>query len=65
MSTSVILLERNFSANDVDIIVFEPCFLSFHYRGRLGGGIRNTLFQRKLNSQYVKVQNSMSGEPGQ
>ena len=39
MSTSVILLERNISANDVDIMVFEPCFLS--PRGHLEGGLRN------------------------
>ena len=36
MSTSIILLHRNFIAN-VDIIEFEPCFLSA--RGRFGGGV--------------------------
>ena len=28
MSTSIILLDQNFSANDVDIMVFEPSVLS-------------------------------------
>ena len=27
MSTSIILLDQNFSANDVDIMVFEPSVL--------------------------------------
>ena len=27
MSTSIILLDQNFNANDVDIMVFEPCVL--------------------------------------
>ena len=27
MSTSITLLDRNFNANDVDIMVFEPCVL--------------------------------------
>ena len=26
MSTSIILLDQNFNGNDVDIMVFEPCF---------------------------------------
>ena len=26
MSISIVLLVKNFSANDVDIMVFEPCF---------------------------------------
>ena len=27
MSTSIILLDQNFNANDVDIMEFEPCVL--------------------------------------
>ena len=36
MSTSIISLHQNFNANDVDIVVFEPCLL-FHPRA----GIRH------------------------
>ena len=35
MSTSLILLDQNFNANDVDIMVFEPCVL--FPLGPLGG----------------------------
>ena len=38
MSTSIILLDQNFNANDVDIMVFEPCVL-FSPRLSWGGGI--------------------------
>ena len=27
MSASIILLDQNFNANDVDIMVFQPCIL--------------------------------------
>ena len=37
MSTSTILLDQKFNANDVDIMVFEPCVL--FRRRRLGGGL--------------------------
>ena len=36
MSTSNILLDQNYNANDVDIMAFEPCVL-FPACGRLGG----------------------------
>ena len=36
MSTSIILLDRNSNANDVDIMAFEPCVL-VPPCGRLGG----------------------------
>ena len=36
MSASIILLDRNFSANDADIMVFEPCVL-FSPCGRFWG----------------------------
>ena len=35
MSTSITLLDQNFNANDVDIMVFEPCVL-FSTCGNLG-----------------------------
>ena len=37
MSTSIILLDQNFSANDVDIMVFEPSVLFPPHRRSLGG----------------------------
>ena len=37
MSTSISLLDQNFNANDVDIMVFEPSVLSPPPRS-LGGG---------------------------
>ena len=40
MSTSIILLDQNSNANDVDIMVFEPCVL-FSPCGCLGGGIEH------------------------
>ena len=38
MSTSIILLDQNFNANDVDIMVFEPCVLFPPVAVFLGGG---------------------------
>ena len=38
MSTSIILSDQNFSANDVDIMVFEPSVL-FPWRSLGGGGV--------------------------
>ena len=34
MSTSVILLDQNFNANDVDILVFEPSVLFPQFGGK-------------------------------
>ena len=42
MSTSIILLDQNFNANDVDIMVFEPSVILKRPpppRRSLGGGI--------------------------
>ena len=36
MSTSIILLDQNFNANDIDIMVFEPSVL-FSLSPGLGG----------------------------
>ena len=38
MSTSIILLDQNFNANDVDIMAFEPSVL-FPLAAVWGGGI--------------------------
>ena len=38
MSTSIVLLDYYSNANDVDIMVFEPCVL-FPTRRSWGGGI--------------------------
>ena len=35
MSTSIILLDKNFNANDVDIMLFEPSVL---FTPAVGGG---------------------------
>ena len=35
MSASIILLDQNFNANDVDLMVFEPCLIP--RRRSLGG----------------------------
>ena len=37
MSTSIILLDQNFTANEVHMMIFEPSVL-FPPRGRLGKG---------------------------
>ena len=39
MSTSIILLDQNFSANDVDIMVFEPSVLLPPPQFGGGGGV--------------------------
>ena len=46
MSTSIVLLDQNFNANDVDIMVFKPCVL-FPPCGRLGGGIEHMVRRNK------------------
>ena len=39
MSTSIISLDQNFNANDVDIMVFEPsCFYGLIHPDAVGGG---------------------------
>ena len=38
MSTSILLFDQNFNANDVDIMAFEPCVLFPTQGTRLGGG---------------------------
>ena len=47
MSTSIILLEQNFNANDVEILVFKPC-VSFPLCGRLGGETHGPKFLNRL-----------------
>ena len=44
MSTSIILLDQNSNANDVDIMVFDPSVLL----PRLGGGIDDMVQKRFL-----------------
>ena len=40
MSTSIILLDQNSNANDVDSVVFEPCVLFPSPQFFFGGGDR-------------------------
>ena len=39
MSTSIILLDQNFNANYVEIMVFEPSFLFPPHQPQFGGGV--------------------------
>ena len=56
MSTSIILVDRNFTASYVDKRVLELCFLSSC--GRLGGGgiERNSRSQEKMNQTQGLIQ---------
>ena len=52
MSTSIIILDQNFNANSVDIMVFEPSVLSvlpsvLSYRSLGGGGGIEHMVQKK------------------
>ena len=40
MSTSIILLDQNFNANDVNILVFEPSVLFPSVRGEIDDMVR-------------------------
>ena len=53
MSTSIILLDQTFSANDVDIMVFEPSAL-FHPRRSLGGGIDDMVHELHFFPQKIQ-----------
>ena len=48
MSTSIILLDQNFNANDVDMMVFEPCVLS------PGREMRHILLRKSKGELVVK-----------
>ena len=51
MSTSNISLEQNFNTNDIDIMVFEPCFL-FPTYGRFGNKKRGPKLPLELKFPY-------------
>ena len=55
MSTSFILLDKNFNSNAVDIIVFEPCIL-LPPRCSLGGGLV-TCSQALLRKEQMTLEN--------
>ena len=55
MSTSIILLDQNFNANDVDIMVFEPCVL-FPSAAVWGGGIDDMVREKNFMNPIHLVQ---------
>ena len=65
MSTSIILLDQNSNANDVDILVFEPCDL-FPTYGCLGGGytMHGPLYCMYLFIIIILTHNYLLNTPG-
>ena len=55
MSTSIILLDQNFNANDVDIMAFEPSVLS-PPPAAVWGGIDDMVQCLNYNLQKYKLQ---------
>ena len=61
MSTSIILLDENFNANDVDIMVFEPCVCLISPCRRSAGNIEHMV--RKMDCADFAVFSSHLKKP--
>ena len=58
MSTSIIFLNQNFNANDVEIMVFEPSvlFLPPQFRGEINDMVHLFLKQRFSNWLFLRIE---------